>query len=262
MPGTLRSLSVAALLLLAAQASNARAQSDTEPVRRGYAADAVAQGLVMPTLIAPGTGRSRAVAQVVGGYDGAEHTAVLRASADVQIIGPLDARVGLTYTPDALNGEAQPHFGLRLRALSQASHGIDLAFAAFYRMERFTDDEGLIQGLIALARRFGRVGLFANIAYGQDPEGDDREADFALAGLYAASEALQLGLETHFRVDLFSDDPKRDAREDSEWELTVGPTLHYSLGPVALFTQLGFRALMIGHVESGAIALAGLGGTY
>ena len=242
--------------------SRVRAQQDAEPVRRGSAADAAAQGMLLPEVIAPGGGRSHAVADVIGGYDSAENTAVLRAIGDVQVIGPLDLRFGVTYTPDAPNGDVQPHFGLRVRALNQKSHGIDMALAVFYRMERFTDDEGLIQGLVSLGARFDRVGVFGHMSYGQDPEGDDREGDVAVAGLYRLSEPLQLGLETHVRFDLFSDDPKREARDDSEWDLIVGPTVNYSLGPVALIGQVGFRALETDQVHPGVIALGGVGGSY
>ena len=56
--------------------------------------------------------------------------------------------------------------------------------------------------------------------------------------MYGISQELQLGLESHFRFDLFSDDPQREAHADSEWNLIVGPTLNYSLGPVALIAQL------------------------
>lgn len=242
--------------------SRVSAQQDSEPIRRGSAADAAAQGMLLPEVIATGEGRSYALAHVIGGYDSAEDTAVLRAIGDVQIVGPLDIRFGVTYTPDAPNGDVQPHVGLRLRALWQKQHGIDLAFAAFYRMERFTDDEGLIQGLVSVGRRFDRVGLFGHVSYGQDPEGDDREGDVALAGMYGISQALQLGLESHFRFDLFSDDPKREARDDSEWDLIVGPTLNYSLGPVAFIAQVGLRALETEQVRTGVIALGGVGGSY
>jgi hypothetical protein len=251
---------VAALL----SASIARAEVDDPNARLRFdVSDAAARGMLLPTVIAPGSDRKDlVVAHVVGGYDSALDTSVMRAIGDVKLIGPLDVRFGVTYTPDAWNGQVQPHLGLRLRILSQEKSGIDFAAAVFYRLDRFTDDEGIVQGLVAAGRRFGVFNLLMHAAYGQDPEGDDREGEVALAGLFALSSRVQLGLENHLRFDLFSDDPKRRMRRDAEYDLTVGPLAQWALGPVAVLGQFGFRASRFDRVETGVIALAGLAGTY
>jgi len=241
----------------------ARAQPVDEAPSHWNAGAAAQQGMLLPALIAPGSARdSAAVTQFVAGYDSARESAVMSAVGDVAVLGPVDLRFGLTYTPEVAEGEVQPHFGLRLRFLDQAHHGVDAAALVLYRMERFTEDEGLIQGVFALGRRFGPLGIFANLAYGQDPEGDDREGEASLAALYAVSSPLQVGLESHLRVDLFSDDPNRELRGDPTFELTAGPTAHYSIGPVALLAQAGVSAVEIDHVRVGVIALGGVGGAY
>ena len=48
-----------------------------------------------------------------------------------------------------------------MNLLAQSRQGVDLSTALFYRKERFTGDDGLVQGVLALGRRFGRIGLFA-----------------------------------------------------------------------------------------------------
>jgi hypothetical protein len=251
---------VAALLF----ASGARADVDDPNARLRFdASDAAARGMLLPSLIAPASDRKDLVAaHVVGGYDSALETSVMRAIGDVKLIGPVDMRFGVTYTPTAFNGQVQPHVGLRVRILSQEKSGIDFAAAVFYRLERFTDDEGLVQGLVAAGRRFGPLNLLMHAAYGQDPEGDDREGEVALAGLFALSSQVELGLENHLRFDLFSDDPKRRTRRDAEYDLTIGPLAQWAIGPVALLGQVGFRASRFDRVETGVIALAGLAGTY
>jgi hypothetical protein len=251
--------------IVQAFAWSAHAQTDDpNVVKHGDAADASARGMLLPLVIAPASDRKDlVVAHVVGGYDSALDTEVMRAVADVKVVGPVDLRFGMTYTPSALNGQVQPNFGLRVRILSQETSGIDFAAALFYRLERFTDDEGLVQALVAAGRRLGRLNLVMHAAYGQDPEGDDREGEAALAGLYQLASAVQVGIENHLRFDLFSDDPKRGARRDAEYDLTVGPLVQWSVGPVALLGQVGFRASGFDDLtRTGAIALAGLAGTY
>jgi hypothetical protein len=234
--------------------------SDRDADPAGAAASAE-QAMFLPTLIAPAGDRaSPGVAFLYGGYDGSTESAVTKLIGDAKIVGPLDVRVGLTYTPNQPppEAEAQPQFGARLRLLEQSAHGLDLATLLLYRMERFTDDEGLVQAVVAGGRHWGRTGLFANVAYGQDPEGDDREAEFAVGLLYRLQAALQLGLESHLRVDLFSDDPKREARQDSDLELTAGPIAQWSAGPIGLMAQVGGHARKVDRMRTGVIALAGV----
>jgi hypothetical protein len=124
-------------------------------------------------------------------------------------------------------------------------------------------DASKARAMIAAGRRFGRLGLFANLGYGQDPEGDDREGEAALAALYSASNPLQLGFEAHARFDLFSSDPRRAMHKDAAAELTSGPVLHYALGPCMLLAQVGVSSIVGQHsVRPGAVALAGVGAGY
>jgi hypothetical protein len=146
--------------------------------------------------------------------------------------------------------------------LGQSRQGIDLSTAVFYRKERFTDDEGVVQGVLALGRRFGRIGLFGNLAYAQDPEGDDREGEVSLAMLYATSARLMLGVESKCRFDLFSTDRKRALRNDAAFESTVGPVLQYAIGPLALLIHTGLSTLTNDQTRVGVVAIGGLGAAY
>lgn len=224
------------------------------------AVDSAEAGYFLPTVLTPGGDRkTRAVVNALGGYDDGKNTGVMRLVGDVNVIGPLDLRLGLTYTPGIEDGELQPQGGARVRVLNQASHEIDLAVSLFYRMERFTDDEGFIQGLVSVGRRWGRLGVMGHFGYGQDPEGDDRVGDAALALLYTVAPAFMLGLESELKLDLLSDDPKREEREDSEFELTVGPIAQYSTGSIGLIAQAGVHTLNFENSSStGAIVLGGV----
>jgi hypothetical protein len=223
------------------------------------------QGMFLPNTVAPSLANQAAAAVALAGYDDAVRSVVMSTTADVHVYGPLDLRLGLNYAqttaPDA--SRAEPQLGLRLHLLSQADDGIEGAALINYRLDRYTRDEGLVQAMFVVGRRFGRAGVFVNLGFGQDPEGDDREGEAALAALYALSEPLQLGLESHARFDLFSSDPRRAARQDAAGQLTSGPTLHYVIGPCVLLTQVGVSTLVgIQRTRVGAVAVAGLGAAY
>ena len=216
------------------------------------------------TLPATFDPNQRAVAIALGGADSSSKTGIARFVGDVRLFGPLDLRLGLTYLSNVDVGQNQfePVIGLRLRILQQAQHGIDLATALFYRRDRYTSDEGMIQLNVAAARRFDRLGLFANLAYGQDPEGDDRDGDAALAVLYEVALPLQVGVEGHVRFDIASDDPRREMRRQGPLDLQAGPVVHYALGPAILVAEAGVSAYRFENTRAGVYAIGGVGGVY
>ena len=102
--------------------------------------------------------------------------------------------------------------------------------------------------------------MLANLAYGQDPEGDDRDGDAALALMYEALAALQVGIESHIRFDIASDDPRREMRKQGPLDLQAGPFVHYALGPALLVAEAGVSAYRFEQTRAGFYALAGVGG--
>jgi hypothetical protein len=249
-------------------ARSARADTNTDATSvderpRFNAASSVRNGLTLPILVAPGSVTASAATTVFwAGYDQARDSLTFRSHADLHVYGPLDARVGVTYLPNTMQNAMQPHAGLRVRLLTQENDGLDLGLGAFYRMERFTDDEGLMQGLLTAATHIGRLALLGNLSYGQDPEGDDREGDVGLAALYELSAALHVGVESRLRFDLGSQDPKRAARRDTSFDAIVAPTVGYSVGPVALLAQAGVSTMRAKSWRAGTIAMGGLAVAY
>jgi hypothetical protein len=150
--------------------------------------------------------------------------------------------------------------GAARQALSQEHQGIDLGVGAFYMPEGLTEAEGEIEVILMFARRFGRVATFANIVYGQDPGGRERDGELRLSGLYSVATPLQVGLDARLRLDLGSEEEKREEKGGAEYDLVIGPTASYALGPVALIAQAGFSLYGTSPARAGVIALLGVAG--
>jgi hypothetical protein len=258
------------LLALGAAALPLRALADIEDEEPHDASSdksirSANDGMFLPNTIAPSLGKRAASAVGLGGYDSGLQSAVMSMQGEVHVYGPVDLRLGLNYTPNTEPGvaRAEPQFGVRFHLLSQERNGIEGAALINYRLDRYTPDDGEIQAMFVLGRRFGRAGVFLNLGYGQDPEGDDHDGEAALSAIYALSEPLQLGFESHARFNLFSTDPRRAARHEPNALITTGPTLHYGLGPCVLLAQVGMSTLVgIDRTRVGAVALAGVGAAY
>lgn len=225
----------------------------------GAAAHGGEGGMLLPFTISPRTDTQRAVVRALGGYDSARRSTQFEAVGDVTVIGPLALRVGAMYTQKPDNN-FRPTVGARVQALSQERFGVDLGVGLFYRPEGFTEAEGEIELAISVGRRFGRLATYANLIYGQDPEAAERDGELRLGALYAVTSALQAGLDSRLRFDLGSEEGKRKAEGGAEYDVIVGPTASYALGPVAAIAHAGLSVFGVSPARAGVVALLGVAG--
>jgi hypothetical protein len=250
---------LAILFLVALPAGRAFAEDDV--ISTGASAARSAASL-LPMTLSPRVSDERGSVAVTSGYDGAQSSATLAGAADVRLVGPVALRAGFTYVPDALADTFKPHFGLRVQLLRQDEHGLDGGVGVFYRMERYTEDEGLIQVAALVGHRTGRFGLYGNVSYGQDPEGDDRDGEVKVAALYALSAMVHAGVDGHLRFDLFSSDARRAMRGASDLDFAVGPLASVSLGRFALVGQVGVSGVRVLALQTGLLATVGVGSVF
>ncbi len=258
--GTLGPCAAAIALLLCGPLGDARAQlrDDGARVPAETAARSAQAGMFLPYTMAARTDSQRAFVLALGGYDQARRSAQLESTADATLFGPLAARAGVLYGQSG--HRMRPSAGLRVQALSQNAHYLDLSLGAFYRPEGFTEAEGEVEAVLAFGRSFGRLGTFANLVYGQDPEGNERDGEVRVAALYTLGARVQSGLDLRLRFDLGSAQGARRVPGEADYDFVAGPVLSYALGPMALLAQLGLSAVGQSHPRLGPVALAGLGG--
>jgi hypothetical protein len=222
---------------------------------------AASEGQLLPFTLTPRVGSAFAVVAGYGGYDSARG-AVMESHAEVRVFGPVALRVG-TELGDT-SGQVRPSVGARLQFLSERRHGVDGAVSVSYRAEGFTEAEGEIETVLAFGRAFGRALVVGNVAYGQDPEGRERDGEARVAVLGAIARRLRLGVDGRWRFDLGSDTAKLRASNEPTTDLDVGPVVAVSLGPVALTGHAGASLVrrVDGVTRMGAVALAGLGTAF
>jgi hypothetical protein len=230
----------------------------TEAVQRSVAA-----GSYLPLSLAPDVGASTAQAGAQAGYDGARDAALLRSFAQATVYGPLALRLGVASSNA---GRVAPSVGGRVQLLKQPAHGVDFAASLFYKAEGFTELEGEIEGVLSVARRFDAWLLLSTLAYGQDPEGRERDAEITLACLLKLSRIAQVGLDARGRFGLGAEEEQEEAEraDEPEGDLQAGPVLNLALGPVVLSAQGGVSALRRADETTrvGLIAAAGLGSAF
>jgi hypothetical protein len=219
---------------------------------------ATSGGNFLPLTLPADVGRTHAFAFAYGGYDSAAQNARLVSFAEARLYGPLALRISAQST--GASEKIAPSVAARLQFLSAEKQGVDAAFSLAYNAEGFTEFEGEIEAVLAFGKSIGRWRLLANVAYGQDGEGAERDAEFRAAAFCHLGTLYYLGFDGRGRFGLGSDPAKLSAHDEPLYDADVGPVLHVALGPIALGAHVGFSLLDLVHdPRFGVLALAGLG---
>jgi hypothetical protein len=262
-----RSLISASALALLSVSGLASAQQITEQETTSSSWSAAAKqaaddGAFLPLALAPTVGPQTARALALGGYNGAEHAAAMRSFAEARAYGPFALQVGVRL--NELGKEVGPSLGVRAQLLAQDRHGVNGGVALFYKAEGFDEPEGEVELVLSLSRRYQRWLFVGSVAYGQDPEGHERDAEVALATLYQLTDQLHWGLDSRARFDLGSQRAKLQASREPRFDLDAGPVVMWLLGPVALSAHAGAAVIRFDGepTQAGLLALAGLGTAF
>jgi hypothetical protein len=255
-------LMAAAVAPSGGQQASAASEDQPAAVVQASAASAAADGLFLPTTLAPRVGSNAAFGSALAGYDGARGKPLVGLTAEVRLLGPVALRAEVAYAGEG-GGGARPSVGLRAQLLRQAAHGVDGALSVFYRPEGFTEPEGEIETFASLARRFERVSIVGNLVYGQDPEGNERDGEVRAALLHhGLGPRLLLGFDSRVRFAIGAQHVAA-SKAEPRFDLLAGPIATVVAGPVALFAEAGPSLLKLGaETQKGVVALGGVGTAF
>lgn len=199
----------------------------------------------------------RGSATFLGGYDGAHETALFRSQVEVRLISTVSILGGVTLAPAGGQNTVQPRVALKAQLLAQGERGLDVAVAVGYRKDRYTEDEGAMEAVLAAARTSGRWTTLGSAGFLSDMEGDDRKGDFRLALLRNTGRSLQLGLGGSGEFDLRSTDRRRGVRRDPSFEAFAGPLITWNVQDWVVLAQAGAAAFEADGMHSGVRGMLG-----
>jgi hypothetical protein len=252
-------LAFVALALLAATGT-ARGQSNADddgatPAAPPSAGAAAGVGAFSPFSMSARSDTQRALAVFQGGYDSGLNASVFRAAAEVQLWGRLSVRGGGSYLGPS--GQLQPDVSLKVDALRQESHGVDVAAAVGYEAQGFNLTPAVV-ARAAVGRTLDHTRLTANIGYGAGTRDGERYGDLRFAAMQRIARDVHLGLDSRFRIDLDRDSDEPAGEPD--WEANAGPVAAVSLGRFVLTGGAGASAVKYRLVSTRGVGLYGLMG--
>jgi len=164
---------------------------------------------------------------VASDFDGASSSVRVSALGEVNLWWRVRGAVRLL---DAFSDKPRPGVGAGLRWLD----GDTMSTAyLFYKTEGFTEPEGEIEALLSFERAFGAVRASANIAYGQDPEGNERDGELAFVAHLEPRTGWFIGGTARYRDALGS------TKESVIRDGFAGPTSTLTLGAFAISVNAG-----------------------
>jgi len=209
--------SIAALALVMAAGGAARAESARE----------LATSATFTPGILRATDAGTGFIAAASSFDGARSEVRVSALGEVKLWWRLRAVVRVL---DVFSDKPRPGAGAAIRWLDG-----DITSTAYlmFKTEGFTEPEGEIEALLSFERAFGAVRASANIAYGQDPEGNERDGEVALVAHGEPRRGWFVGGTARYRDALGS------TKEAVIRDGFAGPTSTLTLGAFAVSLEAG-----------------------
>jgi hypothetical protein len=250
-------------LLALAPASVAYAGSDADDTA---AADLAARGPANDDSFTPGlthaSGPTRASIVSALTLNGAAHTTTLDLNGEIQVWGPFRLVLRVDNVTASDNGKARPGIGAAVQMLDEGKHGVAGSAYFSYKAEGFTEAEGELEGLLSFGKQFGALHSTLNIAYGQDPEGNERDGELALGLHVEPLRGLFTGVIGRYRDALGSNGDKgtgvlRDALGALSATYAVG-----RFGVTASAGLAGVKTTTSNGMQTGAQAAFAVGAVF
>jgi len=164
---------------------------------------------------------------VTSDFDGARSDVRVSALGEVHLYWRLRAIVRVL---DVFSDSPRPGIGAGIRWLDG-----DITSTAYlmFKTEGFSEPEGELEALVSFERAFGAVHASANLAYGQDPEGNERDGEVALVAHVEPRTGWFAGGIARYRDALGS------TKESVIRDAFVGPTSTLTLGAFAVSLNAG-----------------------
>jgi hypothetical protein len=202
-------------------------------------------------------GHGGGIATSTLGYNGASKDTTLDFNAEVQVWGPFR----LVLRVDNVTVKARPGIGAAAQFLDEQRNGVAGSAYFSYKAEGFTEAEGELEGLVAFGKQLGAVHGTLNLAYGQDPEGKERDGEVALGLHIEPIQGLFTGLIGRYRDALGSNGDKgtgilRDALGAASATYVVGRfgvTATAGIAGVELLDEGSMKAGVSGALAVGAV---------
>lgn len=248
---------------LVLSASLARAEvADDSAVEETVSARAAANDDSFTPGLTHATGPARASMAATATLNGASHSSPVDLNGEVQVWGPVRLVLRVDNAFASGRDKAHPGIGAAVQLLDERKHGVSSSAYVSYKTEGFSEAEGEIEALVSFGKQLGAVHGTLNLAYGQDPEGAERDGEAAVGLHIEPVHGLFTGVVGRFRDALGSNGDKatgilRDALGGASATYVIG-----RFGVTATAGIAGVKLLGKDSMQAGPAAAFSVGTVF
>lgn len=258
---SLHRLVVLSPLVLSASLAHAEVADDSAVEETASARAAANDDSFTPGLT-HATGPARASMAATATLDGASHSSPVDLNGEIQVWGPVRLVLRVDNVFASGKDRAHPGIGAAVQLLDEGKHGVASSAYFSYKTEGFTEAEGELEALVAFGKQLGAVHGTLNLAYGQDPEGAERDGEAAIGLHIEPMHGLYTGVVGRFRDALGSNGDRatgilRDALGGASATYVVG-----RFGVTATAGIAGVSTTAVRSMQAGPAAAFSVGAVF
>jgi len=248
--------SIAALMIAIASPVAHAESTDVGDEQRIAARDLAADDAFTPG-IARATGRGQAFAVAAMTWNGAatDNETTLDMIGELRVFGP----VRLVLQVSKVFDTARPGIGAAVQWLDEQKHGVASSAYLSFKTEGFSEPEGEIEAVLSFGKYLGPLRGTLNVAYGQDPEGNERDGEAAAALHLEPIRGLFAGVVGRYRDALGS------RKEEVIRDVLAGASATLTLGKIGVTVTSGIAGVETktsGSMKTGAAGVLSLGAAF
>lgn len=189
-----------------------------------------------------------------GGWEGGDRRAEVAATVEATILSR--ASVFATAQFGGVEDRSRPALGAAFQVIDPRKSANGARISVAFKPEGFTEPEGEIESVLVLSRRFAGDAVRAMLAYGQDPEGRESDAEAGGSYIHRLTGSFELGATSRYRHAI-----KVKTTAEPRWDLIGGAVGGYVQGSSRVELMLGVESIAYtpDPAKTGLLALVSVG---
>jgi hypothetical protein len=189
-----------------------------------------------------------------GGWNGG----VRRAEVDATVEATIFARTSVFATAQfgGVYANARPAIGAAYQLIDPRTSVNGARLSLTYKPDGLSEPEGELESVLVLSRRFHGDALRARLAYGQDPEGRESDAEAGGSYLHRLTADFVIGTTARYRHAI-----KTKTTAEPRWDFIGGAVAGFVRGRSRIEVLLGVDSIAYTSnlTQTGAIGLVSVG---
>jgi hypothetical protein len=191
-----------------------------------------------------------------GGYNGGDHRAEVDATVEATVLPHASVFATSQFGGEYVYNNPRPSIGAAYQIIDPRSGPNGARISVAYKPEGLTEPEGELESVLVLSRRIHADTARLRVAYGQDPEGRESDAEGGGSYMHLASNHIVVGASARYRHAI-----KVKTNLEPRWDFIGGGVAGYVAGRSRLEVMLGVDSIAYAPspAQTGVVGLVSVG---